>query len=125
MIDERPLYERYTDEVMRLKASGKTWDEIVARVPISEPTAVQAWRFAPYGTPSGKLPPGRKKRKWRAGEEPKYVSHAAEVGRLKDVEGLSFEKIGSRLGIHRNTAMFAYQQYLAVGQARIFTNPDN
>jgi hypothetical protein len=23
VIDERPLYERYTDEVMRLKATGK------------------------------------------------------------------------------------------------------
>ncbi|HEX8521108.1 MAG TPA: hypothetical protein VF669_02555 [Tepidisphaeraceae bacterium] len=107
VIFDVPVYELWAPEVMRLKAEAKTWHDIAAALPISQPSLVQALRFATYGISSSRLSPGRKKHGSHGGELPMYVQHATEVARLHRRENLNFKEIARRLGIHHSTARLA------------------
>jgi hypothetical protein len=68
-------------------------------------------KFWKDGTRPRFVPQAPKRPRARRDPLPVYVRHAAEVGRLKDIEKRSFTEIAKRLSVCSSTAIDAYAEY--------------
>lgn len=92
-------YYKRDAEVVRLRDSGMTWGQVGNVVGVSASSAWRAYRRIKNGDKPAKRLNGTGK-----------LKRDSEVRRLRDTEGLSFQKIGDLFGLSETGAYHAYNR---------------